>query len=99
MSRRAFASIALLCCVPCIAQEAERPRVRELGVTPGILHPGTLNAITDVEGVKVGHRTLIEGQGIRTGVTAIVPHDGNVFQWKVPAAVFAKRFDAGSIMK
>jgi D-aminopeptidase len=63
-------------------------RIRELGIEPGVLQPGPLNAITDVAGVKVGHRTLIEGEGIRTGVTAIVPHGGNVFQWKVPAAVF-----------
>jgi D-aminopeptidase len=67
---------------------AERPRLRELGIESGILDPGPLNAITDVEGVTVGHRTLIEGEGIRTGVTAIVPHGGNVFQSKVPAAVF-----------
>ena len=63
-------------------------RLRQLGIVVGALEPGPLNAITDVEGVRVGHRTLIEGEGIRTGVTAIVPHDGNVFQWKVPAAVF-----------
>jgi D-aminopeptidase len=77
-----------MCCLSGFGEAAERPRLRDLGVEPGILQPGPLNAITDVEGVKVGHRTLIEGKGIRTGVTAIVPHDGNVFQWKVPAAVF-----------
>jgi D-aminopeptidase len=71
-----------------VGRAAERPRVRDLGIEPGILEPGPLNAITDVEGVLVGHRTLIEGEGIRTGVTAIVPHGGNVFQTKVPAAVF-----------
>ena len=80
--------MALICFVTGLGQAEERPRLRDLGVEPGILQPGPLNAITDVEGVRVGHRTLIEGQGIRTGVTAIVPHDGNVFQWKVPAAVF-----------
>jgi D-aminopeptidase len=80
--------ISLICCLPCFAQEVDLPRVRDLGIEPGILQPGPLNAITDVEGVRVGHRTLIEGEGIRTGVTAIVPHDRNVFQWKVPAAVF-----------
>src|ERR1700730_10276516 len=63
-------------------------RARELGVAPGVLSPGTLNAITDVEGVSVGQVTLVSGDGIRTGVTAIVPHPGNVFQMKVPAAVF-----------
>ncbi len=72
----------------CVAKSEERPRIRDLGIEPGILQPGPLNAITDVSGVRVGHRTLIEGEGIRTGVTAIVPHDGNVFRSKVPAAVF-----------
>ncbi len=66
----------------------ERPRIRDLGVTPGVLPPGKSNAITDVAGVRVGHRTFIEGDSIRTGVTAILPHDGNLFQKKVPAAVF-----------
>ena len=65
-----------------------RPRIRDLGVEPGIFAPGPLNAITDVEGVRVGHRTLIRGESVRTGVTAIVPHGGNVFQSKVPAAVY-----------
>ncbi len=64
-----------------------RRRVRELGITPGVLPVGKWNALTDVQGVKVGHVTLIEGQDIRTGVTAILPHDGNIFQDKVPAGV------------
>jgi D-aminopeptidase len=80
--------VALIICVAGLGRAEERPRVRDLGVETGILQPGPLNAITDVEGVRVGHRTLIEGEGIRTGVTAIVPHGGNVFQSKVPAAVF-----------
>jgi len=66
----------------------ERPRLREFGIKTGILEPGPLNAITDVAGVKVGHVTLIEGDSIRTGVTAILPHEGNIFQEKVPAAVY-----------
>jgi len=66
----------------------ERPRIRDLGVRPGILPPGKWNAITDVAGVKVGSKTLVEGDSIRTGVTAILPHGGNLFQRKVPAAVF-----------
>ncbi|MBS3819142.1 P1 family peptidase [bacterium] len=66
----------------------ERPRVREMGIEIGVLKPGPLNAITDVTGVKVGHVTLIQGQNIRTGVTAILPHSGNIFQKKVPAAVY-----------
>jgi D-aminopeptidase len=66
----------------------ERPRARELGITPGVLPTGPLNAITDVEGVRVGHVTLVEGDNVRTGVTAIVPHGGNVFRDKVAGAVF-----------
>ena len=62
--------------------------LREAGIRPGVLPPGENNAITDVKGVKVGHVTLIEGDAVRTGVTAIVPHGGNLFQNKVPAAVF-----------
>lgn len=67
--------------------EPPRKRARELGITPGILPTGQWNAITDVRGVKVGHVTLIEGEDIRTGVTAILPHDGNIFQEKVPAGI------------
>ncbi len=63
-------------------------RTRDLGIEPGILTPGNLNAITDVEGVSVGQKTLIVGDSIRTGVTVIMPHQGNIFQQKVPAAVF-----------
>lgn len=66
----------------------DNPRARDIGLTPGILPTGELNAITDVAGVKVGHRTLVEGEAIRTGVTAVLPHGGNVFQEKVPAAVY-----------
>ncbi|HVS16863.1 MAG TPA: P1 family peptidase [Thermoanaerobaculia bacterium] len=65
----------------------ERPRVRDLGVRPGILAPGPLNAITDVAGVAVGHASLIDGDAVRTGVTAILPHAGPLFRQKVPAAV------------
>jgi D-aminopeptidase len=69
------------------AEEA-RPRARDLGIAPGVFSPGPLNAITDVAGVRVGHRTLVEGENVRTGVTAILPHDGNLFQDKVAGAVF-----------
>ncbi len=65
-----------------------RPRMRDFGIETGILKPGPLNAITDVQGVKVGQVTLIEGQNIRTGVTAILPHGENVYQYKVPGAVY-----------
>lgn len=64
-----------------------RPRARDLGIVTGILPTGKFNAITDVEGVLVGHTTLVKGTDIRTGVTAILPHGGNLFQEKVPAAV------------
>lgn len=65
-----------------------RPRIRDAGVKVGVLAPGPLNAITDVSGVLVGHTTIIRGDNVRTGVTAILPHDGNIFREKVPAAVF-----------
>ena len=65
-----------------------KPRPRQLGIKIGVLPAGTHNAITDVAGVKVGQVTLVRGQDVRTGVTAILPHDGNVFQQKVPAAVY-----------
>ncbi|QQS44778.1 MAG: P1 family peptidase [Acidobacteriota bacterium] len=64
-----------------------RPRTRDIGLIVGILPTGPNNAITDVAGVRVGHATLIRGDNVRTGVTAIVPHDGNLFQLKVPAAI------------
>jgi D-aminopeptidase len=67
---------------------SERPRLREFGIKTGVLEPGPLNAITDVPGVKVGHVTLIKGKAIRTGVTAVLPHEGNIFQEKVPAAIY-----------
>jgi D-aminopeptidase len=70
------------------AQTQNRPRARELGINVGVLPTGPLNAITDVEGVLVGHTTLIRGDNVRTGVTAILPHGGNLFREKVPAAVF-----------
>lgn len=67
---------------------SERLRARDLGLVVGVLPTGTLNAITDVAGVRVGHATVIRGENVRTGVTAILPHEGNVFQQKVPAAIF-----------
>ncbi len=67
---------------------AARPRARDLGLAPGVFAPGPGNAITDVAGVRVGHVTLDTGDAVRTGVTAVVPHPGNVFQQKVAGAVF-----------
>ena len=81
------AAIATAGVGPATAQDA-RPRVRDLGLEIGALTPGPLNAITDVPGVLVGHATVIEGDSIRTGVTAIRPHPGNAFLEKVPAAIY-----------
>jgi D-aminopeptidase len=72
---------------PLLGQDAARPRARALGVVTGILEPGPLNAITDVAGVRVGQATVWVGDSIRTGVTAILPHGGNLFQERVPAAI------------
>src|SRR5262245_25891763 len=81
LSILAMTSVAI-----CFAQG--RPRSRDLGIAPGVLQPGALNAITDVEGVRVGHTTVVDGDRVRTGVTAILPHGGNLFQDKVAGAVF-----------
>lgn len=67
---------------------AQDQNIRDYGIDIGVLQPGNLNAITDVQGVTVGHQTIIEGDHIRTGVTAVLPHAGNIFQQKVPAAVY-----------
>jgi D-aminopeptidase len=73
---------------PARPDSTSHPRARDLGLHIGVLSPGPYDAITDVPSVKVGHTTLIRGDSIRTGVTAILPYDGNIFQQKVPAAVF-----------
>src|SRR6516225_6007938 len=65
-----------------------RPRAREAGVQVGVISPGPQNAITDIAGVLVGQTTIIRGDNIRTGVTSILPHEGNIFREKVPGAVF-----------
>jgi D-aminopeptidase len=65
-----------------------RPRARDIGITPGILKPGPQNAITDVAGVRVGQTTVVRGENVRTGVTVVLPHGGNLFREKVPGAVF-----------
>jgi D-aminopeptidase len=93
MMRRDITSIVAACAVVLLvagfaSDGFGQKRARELGIAPGVLNPGPNNAITDVKGVLVGQVTLKQGDAIRTGVTAIVPHPGNVFQQKVPAAVF-----------
>lgn len=83
--------IVLMICLASLGmtmQKPERPRARDIGLTIGILPTGAHNAITDVGGVMVGHTTIIGGNDVRTGVTAILPHRGNLFREKVPAAVF-----------
>ncbi len=70
------------------AQAPAQKRARDLGIAPGVMRTGPLNAITDVRGVRVGHVTLWQGDSVRTGVTAILPHSGNIFREKVPAAVY-----------
>ncbi len=71
-----------------VSANAQKKRARELGIQIGVLPTGLHNAITDVAGVKVGHTTLVKGDSVRTGVTAILPFDGNIFQHKVPAGIF-----------
>ena len=80
--------LALLSAAAMSQQPAdERPRAREAGVIVGVFDPGRHNAITDVAGVRVGHTTVVEGDRVHTGVTAILPHGGNLFRERVPAAV------------
>ncbi|MGB8830995.1 MAG: P1 family peptidase, partial [Candidatus Sulfotelmatobacter sp.] len=83
-----FVALMYIAASPLYAQTETRPRARDLGIRVGVLPPGPLNAITDVAGVKVGQTTLIRGDNIRTGVTAIVPQGGNLYKDRVPAAVF-----------
>jgi len=72
--------------VPATADE--RPRARDLGIVPGILSPGELNAITDVDGVRVGHVTMRDGTRFNTGVTVIIPAEGNLYRHKLPGAIY-----------
>lgn len=77
----------LLLSIPLTSAAQGRARARDLGVAPGVFTPGPLNAITDVAGVRVGQVTLIVGDGVRTGVTAILPHEGDLYRERVPAAL------------
>lgn len=67
--------------------QGTRPRARDVGIAPGIFAPGRHNAITDVAGVRVGHATIVRGDSVRTGVTAVLPHSGNLYRDRVPAAI------------
>ena len=88
LSMRYFPIVLMLVVIPQVDAQGNRPRARDLGIAPGAGMPGPLNAITDVAGVRVGQTTMVEGSAVRTGVTAIVPHGGNLFREKVPGAVF-----------
>ena len=88
MKRAGVGIVAAVLFALVLLAQSQRPRARDLGLAPGVFPAGPLNAITDVAGVRVGHVTLIEGDHIRTGVTAVVPAGGNLFQEKVPGAVF-----------
>lgn len=81
--------LPLLFLASSLSAQAPRARARELGVAPGIFRPGPLNAITDVAGVLVGQATVIAGDSVHTGVSAILPHGGNLFFDRVPAAIHA----------
>ena len=87
MRNSALALVVALSCTVLVSQTT-RPRARGLGIEPGVYPTGEWNTIPDVPGVKVGHRTLIRGTDVRTGVTAILPHGGNLFHEKVPAAIY-----------
>ena len=88
MIARASAAALMVFVLIAAALAQPRPRARDLGLAPGVHPPGPLNAITDVGGVRVGQTTIVEGDRVRTGVTAILPHGGNIFQDKVAGAVF-----------
>ena len=83
-----LSGVLFLISIGSAGENPSRPRAREAGVQVGVIPPGPLNAITDVAGVLVGQTTIIRGDNIRTGVTAILPHAGNLFREKVPGAVF-----------
>ncbi len=84
---RPFAALFLCCIAPGLLAAQRPARARELGIAPGTLSPGPLNAITDVPGVRVGQATVRTGDSVRTGITAILPHPGNAYLDRVPAAI------------
>jgi len=88
--REAFRQLVNEACLdmPPATNAASRPRLRDLGIQIGVLPTGELNAVSDVAGVRVGHVTIIDGESTRTGVTAVLPHNGNLFQDKVAAAFY-----------
>ncbi len=91
MRNNMFLTLLFFCAAGLIltdsANAAERPRARDLGIVVGALEPGPLNAITDVPGVRVGQTTIVRGDSLRTGVTVVLPHGGNLYESRVPAAI------------
>src|SRR6516164_5950232 len=92
MANELLAAAAILLASSAVSAQSTtskaRPRSSDLGLKVGILPTGPLNAITDVAGVQVGHTTIIRGDDVRTGVTAVLPHSGNLYRDKVPGAIF-----------
>ncbi|MBR4980448.1 MAG: P1 family peptidase, partial [Bacteroidales bacterium] len=91
MTKRGFISLLLAASIVVLNVNdaaSQKKRMRDYGITYGIFNTGKFNAITDVEGVTVGQVTLYSGEDMRTGVTAILPHSGNIFRKKVPAAMY-----------
>jgi len=84
----AATALVAACLAAGMGAEGARPRARDIGLSPGVFQPGPLNALTDVGGVRVGQKTRVDGDLVRTGVTVVVPHEGNLFQDKVAGAVF-----------
>src|ERR1700745_277338 len=92
MANKPFAVASILLVTAFAAAQSTtpnvRPRASDLGLKVGILPTGALDAITDVAGVEVGQTTIVRGDNIRTGVTAVLPHSGNLYRDKVPGAIF-----------
>src|SRR5437660_9449135 len=92
MTRTILRALTVLLVTVAVAQNTPpnaRPRASDIGLKVGILPTGPLDAITDVAGVQVGQTTVIRGDNIRTGLTAVLPHSGNLYREKVPGAIFA----------
>lgn len=85
MKKTLLVILAMFAVIFVVAQDG---RARDYGIEIGVLSPGRLNSICDVDGVRVGHSTIIEGESVRTGVTAILPHSRNLYQVKTPAAIY-----------
>jgi D-aminopeptidase len=89
MTRTILFAVAFVTAMPAAitAQDSQRPRARDLGIEVGVFRTGAFNAITDVSGVRVGQTTIVEGETVNTGITAILPHAGSLYDDRVPAAI------------